>query len=221
MEVPPPLLPFPMLLDKPFATPTLKSARPLVPPTLSVDKREVLMPSLEELTVRPMELARTVRPLLTLVALWTVVKTSDKPLVIHLLSFASILSLATTTTIALLLLMSVEVRTVKATTNASTASSLTPLPPAQPATVVKPLANLTATKPPDSASTLATTTTIALELKEPTAWTTVSAWIAEPMLIAKLETHGTEIRVETPSAVEPSVLLLVLGTAIALPTKIA
>jgi hypothetical protein len=86
---------------------------------------------------------------------------------------------------------------------------------------VKSPANLTVTKPPDSVLELATTTTIALELKEPTAWPTVSASTAEPTLIVKLETPGTEIRVERSSVLETSVLLLAPETLHALPTKIA
>jgi hypothetical protein len=121
MVVPLLLLPFLMPLDKPFATPTHKFVRLLATPTPSVAKREVLMPSLEELTVKPMELARTAQHLLPLVEVWMVEKLPDKALVIPLSSFASILSLATTTLIARLLLTPVEVPTVKPTTNVSTA----------------------------------------------------------------------------------------------------
>jgi hypothetical protein len=62
--------------------------------------------------------------------------------------------------------------------------------------LVKALDNLTARLPLVVALVLAMITTIALELKELTAWTTGSALIAGLMLTANQEMHGTEITMD-------------------------
>jgi hypothetical protein len=136
MEEKPPL--------KLFATLTRKFARLLVPPTLSVPKREDLMPSLEVPIVKRTVLATLALPLPT-VEFWTEEHLPTNLLATSLV-FASILSLAPLTTTATILLTPVEVKIVKHPTNVSAVPCLTPLQLAELSMVVKPLDKSTATK---------------------------------------------------------------------------
>jgi hypothetical protein len=82
------------LLDNRCVTQTLKFARLLAPPTLSADSREEMMLSLQEPTVKLMELAVLVITTTT-VEFWMEEIPLANPLATSQLVFASRLSLAT------------------------------------------------------------------------------------------------------------------------------
>lgn len=204
--------PFPMPLVKPFAILTLKFVKLLVTATLSVVIREDLTLLLEVPIVRPMELAKIVPRLLTLVEVWTEEKLQDNLHVTLISSFASILSLVTLIMTATPLPTPEEVKTVNQTRNVSTALLPTLPPHARVPMVVKLPTNPTAIKHPDDVLMLVTPTPIVQEPKVLTAWPTEFALIVEMMQIVQLETLGMEIRVEKRSVLEIFVLQLVQAT---------
>jgi hypothetical protein len=124
------------LLTSKFATPTPKFARLLATPTLSADLREEMMPSLEELIVKPTELAELATTTTT-AELWTEEWFLTNPLANLLLVSASLLSLAPPTLIATAPPTLVWDKIVKLTRTASAASSPTPLPLVEPSMVVR------------------------------------------------------------------------------------
>jgi hypothetical protein len=163
------------LLTNKFATPTLVFARLLATPTLSADLREdLLMPSPRVTIVKPTELATLAPPTPT-----AEIRTEEwfltNPLVIPLLVFASLLSLAPSTPIAIPPPTLVWDKIVKLTRTASAVSSPILLPLVETSMVVKKPDKSIATRLLANALMPVHETSIALEPKVLTAWTTVSA----------------------------------------------
>jgi hypothetical protein len=208
------------LLDNRCVTLTLKFARLLAIPTLSVLSREEVTLSLEELIVKPMELAALVTPPTT-VEFWMEETLLDKLLAIPLLVFASRLSLALTTLIATLLEILVLARIVRPTNNVLAALLVILLLLVELLMEERSLDKSIATSFLVSVWLLATTTTIALVLKELTAWTTEFALIVEMILIAMSTTLGSEITMVTEFALTPFASLVARTTVFATTTKIA
>jgi len=101
-----------------------------------------------------------------------------------------------TLAVAVLIQTPPNAATVKLEAPANLVWLATPRPLAQPLMMVKHQDKSTASNLLVVALVLVTTITTAMILKVPTACSLESAWTADPMLIVKVETHGTETTTE-------------------------
>jgi hypothetical protein len=211
-----------MITIKQFVTPKLVNAKIHAEETATVATNVLL--NLESMlimepTATVMELAQTAKLLvaqlfltvLTAVLRMDLLISLFQPLVLLVndnviqMVFVTILSpvLKTVTAVMLLILDPVaaildlrSALTVKLEVLVNLAMLTMMLQPVELLMEVKLLDKSIASNPPVVALVLATATTTALEPKEPTACSMVSAWIADLMLTAKVETDGMGITME-------------------------